>query len=83
MIELTYRRGARIPIKVGVGQPSPMSQVPENAIIATISDGVAAIMFSKETKTFADNKAVDEFIENWRTDISWVIEISRKALVSG
>ena len=82
MIELTYRRGSRIPIKVGVGQPSPMSQVPDDAVIATISDGTAAVMFPVQTKTFANNEVVDDFVENWKTNVSWIIEISRKALVS-
>jgi hypothetical protein len=83
MIELTYRRGTRIKIKTGLGQPSPMSQVPDDALISTLVDGVAGLLFPIETKKFESHEEADQFAERYTTKNSWVIQISRKVLASG
>jgi hypothetical protein len=83
MIELKYRRGTRKHIKTGLGQPSPMSQVPEGAQIATLVDGVATLLYAPEFKVFDSHADTDEFVSGYVTESTWIVQMSRKVLAQG
>jgi len=82
MIELTYRRIERVKVKAGVGSPPLRDQIAPDAQVSTLVDGVATVLHPITTKLFKTVPDLESFLENFHTDASDILEISRKVLAS-
>lgn len=80
MIELTYRRKTNMPVQLGVGRPPLRDQLPDGAVVSSMGDGYAVVLYPITTKVFKTDDDVSAFLSAHDTPESCVVEISKKVV---